>query len=88
MGEAYNAAAQQDYQQIWVSGTVGHASTGITRSKQQAQAARRAGVPEPASVLGVVGDMVQLAISGTTGFGPPWRGLLNTATALTRTTAR
>ncbi len=30
------------------------------------------------TVLGVMGDAVQLAISGTTGVGSSWRALLNT----------
>lgn len=79
MGEAYNAAAQQDYQQYL--GYLDRLDTlhGYYSQQEQAQAARRQqGFQNLLSVLGVVGDMVQLAISGTTGLGSLAGGLLNT----------
>lgn len=79
MGEAYNTAAQQDYQQYL--GYLDRLDTlhGYYSQQEQAQAARRQqGFQNLLSVLGVVGDMVQLAISGTTGLGSLAGGLLNT----------
>ena len=78
-GEAYNNAYAQDYgaYQDYLSqlGTLHD----YYSAQEQQQAARRQQVfSNVMTVLGVLGDAVQIVLSGTTGVGSMLSGLLNT----------
>ena len=78
-GDAYNAAYAQDYGQYqdYLSqlGTLHD----YYSAQEQQQAARRQQVfNNVMTVLGVLGDAVQIVLSGTTGVGSMLSGLLNT----------
>ncbi len=78
-GEAYNTAYAQDYGQYQDYLSRLDTLHGYYTAQEQAQSARRQqafnGVM---TVLGVIGDAIQLAISGTTGLGSLAGSLLNT----------
>ena len=78
-GEAYNAAAERDYGEYQDYQSRLDTLHGYYSAQEQAQADRRQrtfnGVM---AVLGLIGDAVQMAISGTTGLGSLAGSLLNT----------
>ena len=78
-GEAYNDAYAQDYSQYQdylsqLDSLHGYYSA----QEQQAAAERQKGFNNLMTVLGLVGDAVQLVLSGTTGLGSLAGSLLNT----------
>ena len=78
-GSAYNAAYEQDYGRY--QDYLGRLDTlyGYYSAQEQQQAARRQQVfNNVMTVLGVLGDAVQIVLSGTTGVGSMLSGLLNT----------
>lgn len=78
-GEAYNTAYQQDYTQY--TDYLSRLNTLYSNYSAQEQAAitqRQQTFNNVMTVLGVIGDAVQLAISGTTGLGSLAGSLLNT----------
>ena len=78
-GEAYNNAYAQDYgaYQDYLS-QLGTLHDYYSAQEQQARAKRQQAFSNVLSVLGVIGDAVQLAITGTTGIGSLVGSLANT----------
>lgn len=78
-GDAYNAAYTQDYNQYLNYLNRLDTLYGYYSDQEQAQAAQRQqAFNNVMTVLGIIGDAVQLAISGTTGLGSLAGSLLNT----------
>ena len=78
-GSAYNAAYEQDYGRY--QDYLGRLDTlygYYSAQEQQARAKRQQAFSNVLSVLGVIGDAVQLAITGTTGIGSLMGSLANT----------
>ena len=78
-GSAYNAAYEQDYGRY--QDYLGRLDTlygYYSAQEQQARAKRQQAFSNVLSVLGVIGDAVQLAITGTTGIGSLVGSLANT----------
>ena len=78
-GSAYNAAYEQDYGRY--QDYLGRLDTlygYYSVQEQQARAKRQQAFSNVLSVLGVIGDAVQLAITGTTGIGSLMGSLANT----------
>ncbi len=78
-GEAYNSAYEQDYGQYqdYLS-QLGALHDYYTAQEQQQAAQRQQRFNNIMTALGVLGDVVQIALSGTTGIGSMISGLLNT----------
>ena len=78
-GEAYNSAYEQDYGQYqdYLS-QLGALHDYYTAQEQQQAAQRQQRFSNIMTALGVLGDVVQIALSGTTGIGSMISGLLNT----------
>ena len=78
-GEAYNNAYAQDYgaYQDYLS-QLGTLHDYYSVQEQQQAAQRQQGFNNVMSVLGFLGDIVQIALTGTTGLGSMLGGLLNT----------
>ena len=78
-GEAYNNAYAQDYgaYQDYLS-QLGTLHDYYSAQEQQQAAQRQQRFNNVMSVLGFLGDVVQIALSGTTGLGSMLSGLLNT----------
>ncbi len=78
-GEAYNTAYQQDYGQYQDYLSRLDQLHGYYTQRQQEQTAQRQQTfSNIMTVLGLIGDAVQMAISGTTGIGSMLGGLANT----------
>lgn len=78
-GEAYNNAYAQDYgrYQDYLN-QLGTLHDYYSAQEQQQAAQRQQAFNNVVTVLGVLGDAVQIALSGTTGLGSMVSGLLNT----------
>ena len=78
-GEAYNSAYEQDYGQYqdYLS-QLGALHDYYAAQEQQQAARRQQAFSNVLSVLGTIGNAVQLVLSGTTGLGSMLSGLLNT----------
>ncbi len=77
-GQAYNSAYDRDYGQYQDYLTRLDTLYNYYSGQEQAQAAQRQQRFNNAlAVLGVLGDMIQLGISGTTGLGSTFAGLAN-----------
>lgn len=78
-GNAYNNAYAQDYgeYQDYLS-QLGTLHDYYSAQEQQQAARRQQSFSNVMSVLGFLGDVVQIALSGTTGLGSMLSGLLNT----------
>ena len=78
-GNAYNSAYAQDYGQYqdYLS-QLGTLHDYYSAQEQQQAAQRQQRFNNVMSVLGFLGDVVQIALSGTTGLGSMLSGLLNT----------
>ena len=78
-GEAYNNAYAQDYGQYQdYLNQLGTLHDYYSAQEQQQAARRQQAFNNVVTVLGVLGDAVQIALSGTTGLGSMVSGLLNT----------
>ena len=79
LGDAYNSAYQQDYGQYqdYLS-RLDALYSNYSNQEQQENAKKQQTFNNVMKVLGMVGDAVQLAISGTTGLGSLASTLLNT----------
>lgn len=78
-GNAYNSAYAQDYGQYQdYLGQLGTLHDYYSAQEQQQAAQRQQRFNNVMSVLGFLGDVVQIALSGTTGLGSMLSGLLNT----------
>lgn len=78
-GEAYNNAYAQDYGQYQDYLSQIDTLHGYYSAQEQTQAAhRQQGFNNVMTLLGLIGDVVQIAISGTTGIGSMLSGLANT----------
>ena len=78
-GNAYNDAYEKDYSQYQDYLSQLDTLHGYYSAQEQAKAAQRQQVfNNVMTILGVLGDAVQIAISGTTGIGSLASGLLNT----------
>lgn len=78
-GSAYNAAYEQDYGRYQdYLGRLDTLYSYYSAQEQQARAKRQQAFSNVLSVLGVIGDAVQLAITGTTGIGSLVGSLANT----------
>lgn len=78
-GEAYNNAYAQDYgrYQDYLN-QLGTLHDYYSAQEQQQAAQRQQAFNNVVTILGVLGDAVQIALSGTTGLGSMVSGLLNT----------
>ena len=77
-GEAYNNAYAQDYGQYQdYLNQLGTLHDYYSAQEQQQAARRQQAFNNVVTVLGVLGDAVQIALSGTTGLGSMVSGLLN-----------
>ncbi len=78
-GEAYNNAYAQDYGKYQDYLSQLDTLHGYYSAQEQTQAAQRQqGFNNVMTLLGLIGDVVQIAISGTTGIGSMLSGLANT----------
>lgn len=78
-GSDYNSAYAKDYGQYQdYLGQLGTLHDYYSAQEQQEAAQRQQGFNNVMSVLGFLGDIVQIALTGTTGFGSMLSGLLNT----------
>ena len=78
-GNAYNSAYAQDYGQYQDNlSQLGTLHDYYSAQEQQQAAQRQQRFNNVMSVLGFLGDVVQIALSGTTGLGSMLSGLLNT----------
>mgnify|MGYP007076435082 CR=1 FL=1 len=78
-GDAYNAAYAQDYGQYQdYLNQLGTLHDYYSAQEQQQAARRQQTFNNVVTALGVLGDVVQIALSGTTGLGSMVSGLLNT----------